>query len=556
MKQRRRPARERAGRTASAGSGDWVVGRRPAPFVIEKPVPYRPELWVLLDAGADQMIAVETMEAGKSSADLAEWVAGRVRPGVRLRVDEHEMAEALRQRLGGEVAVLEAPTPEIDGAIDALEAYSAQTRGDEGRAPQWIDGAAADAKTAFYDSAGRFERAGPWEKANDGQVLAIDVPALGWNGACVSILGQAEETFGLLLFRSLAAYVAFVRLGDAAVDARRPPLGPGVELFSINFDRPRDLPGGKKLAGEARKHGFVPGPRGRVPYVFRFSPDGVPTPLTTDDYRLATATLTAVCGFIERHEELFSAPPQQQVEERSSVLMPGGQLEVVVGCPPPDVQWHWGEEEPIDGLRRRDRDQIADDFHAARRAAGEPDDEADADRWAAQEMLNYKDGRGGGLAQWTPDDVTAFTLEHYPSHGSETGVKLQAMPSRMDAFLAWLAASGRCAAAPIEAARERLAECRERFLDQASDPGRFGAAKTVLEAMRAADVDSADPTAVEAFLHDFHLRLKDDPSLLPGHVASLRGKGWVWNGEDPPPDLRGPCPCGSGRHYRKCCLPR
>ena len=280
------------------------------------------------------------------------------------------------------------------------------------------------------------------------------------------------------------------------------------------------------------------------------------TPPTTDDYRLATVILETVCGFIERHEELFLAPPQERVEEGATVLVPGGQVEVVVTCPPPDLPWHWGEEEPGEGLRRRDRDEVATVFHAARLAAGVAPDEADADRWAAQGMLDFKDASGEGLAEWTPDDVTTYLLEHYPSHGSETGVELQALPSRLDAFLAWLAASGRGPAALLEAARKRLAECRERFLEQASDPRRFGVAKTLFQAMRAANVDAADAAAVDAFVHDFHRRLEDDPSLLPGHAASPRGKGWVWNGEGPSPDPRGPCPCGSGRRYRKCCLPR
>ena len=77
MKKKQRPDRERAGRTAAPLSGDWALGRRPAPFIIEKPVPYRPELWVLLDAGADRMIALEPTEPGRSPADLAEWAASR-----------------------------------------------------------------------------------------------------------------------------------------------------------------------------------------------------------------------------------------------------------------------------------------------------------------------------------------------------------------------------------------------------------------------------------------------------------------------------------------------
>ena len=130
--------------------------------------------------------------------------------------------------------------------------------------------------------------------------------------------------------------------------------------------------------------------------------------------------------------------------------------------------------------------------------------------------------------------------------------------ARLDSFLAWLGAGGRGRAAGVRAARKRLAECREAFLRDASDPRRFGVAKTLVQAMRAASVDPADPAAVDSFMHDFNRRLADDPSLLPTPTFRVRrqDKAWVWSGEDPAPDPQAPCPCGSGRRYRKCCLPR
>jgi hypothetical protein len=557
MKRRRPASRNRAeppARPVGETTRDWVLGRGQAPFIVQKPAPYRPELRLMLDAGADRIIAMEPVEPGGSASDVAGWAAGKVRPGIRLRVEEHAVAEALRQRLGGEVEVLEAPTPEIDWALEALEEYGAGAG--SGHEPQWADGAAPEAKAGFYVAAMRFERAAPWKKAGDGQVLVVDVPAMGWKGACISIIGQAEDTFGLLLFRSLADFLQFVRLGDKVAAGSRRTAGPGVPLFSINFDRPRDLPGGKKLAKEARAHGFFTGPQGRVPYILKLSPDAVESSATTDDYRLATACLVAVDRFVERHEELFAGKPLQPTEERSSVPTAGGDLEVVVSCPPSDLPWHWGEEEPADGLRRRDCEEVAAAFHAARLAEGARPEEADADRWAAQEMMEFKAAYGESYCDWTPDDVTDFMMVHYPSHGTETGAELRALPSRIDAFLGWLAANGRGHAGPLEAARRRVAECRDQFLEEASDPRRFGLAKTFGQAMSAANVDPDDRAAVNAFTMAFNRRLRDDPWLLPSLGGDMPRKTWVWNGVDPPPDPRAPCPCGSGRRYRKCCMPR
>ena len=537
--------------------GEWALGRRPAPFVVGEPAPHRPELFVLLDVGADRMVAAEAMEPGKTPGAVAAWAAEKLRPGVRLRVDDRALAQAVRRRVGESNEVLEAPTPEIDGALYSMEEGLARTRGRR-RGPDWADGAAADTKAAFYAAAERFERVRPWEKASDGHVLAIDVPSMGWTGAIVSILGQAEEAFGMLLLRSLADYVRFVRAGEAAMEWEPRPPGPGVPLFSVNFDRPRDLPGGKKLAAEARAHGFVPGASGRVPYILNSTPDFVPMPLTTDDYRLATACLEAAGRFVEKHGELFTGVARARIHDRLVLAPPGGELEVLVTCPPPDLPWRWGEEEPIEGLRKGDRGAIAEAFRAARQAGGASPEEADADGGAALDLLEFKARRGGALTDWLPEDVESYLLEYYPSHGPETGEALPAIPPRVDAFLAWLGASGRARAARVAPARKRLAECREAFLKEASDPRRFGVAKSVVQAMRAANVDPADPAAVDSFLRDFNRRLADDPTLLPTPMLSPRGpaKAWVWNGQDPPPDPRGACPCGSGRRYRKCCMPR
>lgn len=553
MKRKRRVDRGRAGNTAA--SEDWVLGRRPAPFIVETPAPHRPEMRVLLDAGAERIIAVEVVEAGDSASTVAEWARGKLRRGIHLRVDERAVAEALRPLVGEGIEVEDAPTPEVDEAVESFEAFTAR-RADGAREPSWADGAAADAKAGFYIAAGQFERSRPWEKVSDGHVLAIDVPALGWSGGCASILGMAEETFGLLLLRSIADFVRFVRLGEAVLADRRRPPGAGVPILSVNFDRPRDLPGGKKLAAEARAHGFVPGPGGRVPYLLNVTADAVPTPLTTDDYRLATTCLEAVRRFVEKHEGLFTEGPRERLVESSTVAMPGAAIDVVVTCPPADLPWRWGEEEPIEGLRERERDLISTSFHAAREAGGESPEEADAHRWAAHEMLGFKARRGEALTDWTPDDITTYLLDYYPSHGSETGKKLEALPSRLEAFLVWLSASGLGYGARLEAARQRIAGCRDAFLKDASDPRRFGVAKTMMQAMRAANVDPADPAAVDSFVRDFNRRLEDDPSLLPSLPLPRQGKAWVWNHEGPPPDPQGPCPCGSGRRYRKCCMPR
>jgi hypothetical protein len=59
-----------------------VLGRRNAPFLVEKPERHRPELLVLIDVGASRMVALEAVEPGRPASAVAEWADPEVEGGV------------------------------------------------------------------------------------------------------------------------------------------------------------------------------------------------------------------------------------------------------------------------------------------------------------------------------------------------------------------------------------------------------------------------------------------------------------------------------------------
>jgi len=512
----------------------------------------RPELLVLMDVGADRMVAVEAVEPGLPAKAVAEWASRKVESGVTLRVDDEELASALRLRLQERAAVFVAETPEVDAAIESFEKFTDRERGGKRRGHDWADDVPGASKAAFYEAASRFEVAEPWRWASDGHVLAVAAPALGWEGAIAAVMGNAGESFGLTLFRSLGDYDRFVRLGDNPALRRRP--GTGVPLLAVHLDHPRHLPDGKKLMAEARAHGFAPGPSGRVPFILKSTSEFVPAPVSVDDYRVATALLESVGRFVKAQQALFESPPQERVSTSSRIAMPGGDVEVTVTAPPAGLPWRWGEEEPFEGLRRRDREELVSAFRAARESEGAARSEADADVSAAEEMLAFKQEKGGSLLDWAAADVSEFLLEAYPLHGMVTGPELDELPRRFSSFLEWLAASGRAAPGRLAPARALLAEKRTAFLDRARDERRYGPAKLMAAQMQAEGVDIEDKAAVAAFVERFNERLAKDPTLLP--MLGGSPTRWVWDGQGAPPDPKAPCPCGSGRRYRKCCMRR
>ena len=540
-----------------AAGGEWVLGRRSGPFEVEGPTHYRPDLVLLVEAASGLVIASDVVHPEASADEVAALVEGQLEPGVSLRVDDEGIAEALRARLGPDQRVRVGPVPELRAPLAALSRSMGRGGRHRREEPLWTDEASPEARIGFFAAAASFERSAPWEAAGDGQVLRLDVPAFGWEGACASILGAGGEEFGLLLLRSLEDYVAFTRL---AGEPRRPAnrrRGTGIPLLSVNFDHPDDITGGHVLAKRARVQGWRPGPDGRLAYLLKVGPDNVAQPVTTDDYRLATASLEAVRVFVEKHRGLFERPPTEQVARRMRIAMPAGEVEVRLTAPPDDLPWAWGEEEPFDGLRRLENESVLEAFLEARRTRGASEEEVGHARDVLDEALRFKASRGEPGDRWTADEVEEYLLRHYPARGSAPDEDLERIPASLDAFLEWLGTLGTGRVVALRAARERLARCRERFLTDARDPRRFGPAKTLLRAMLREGVDPTDSRAVDAFMTEFNRRVEKDPSLLPLPTdLSPRGKTWVWTPDQPPPDPRGPCPCGSGRRYRKCCMPR
>jgi hypothetical protein len=549
--------RSRPGRHLRKVEGEWVLGRRKAPALIDADVPHQPDVLLLVEAGSGFVFGSEIVEPDASDDVVAAWAEGKVEPGVTLRVEDERLAGALRARLGAGQPVRVGPIPEIRAPLAAVTRFMGRGGARRRDAPKWRDEASPAARTRFYEAAGRFENADPWACAGGGQILALDIPALGWEGACASILGAGGQEFGLLLFRSLHDYLAFARLSAPDRHGGRRSRGPAVPLLAVSYDHPDEVAGGRELERAARCLGWKPGKTGRLAYLLKIGAEDRTQTLATDDYRLATVALEAVGAFVGENRSLFDKPPKKAVEKRLRVATPAGDVEVRLSAPPADLPWGWGEEEPIDGLLQADTVDLREAFRKALREKGASEDEADHACQIADEALRYKAGRRQPPARWTADDVEEYLLDHYPERGGAPDEDLELVPRYLDALLEWLAASGRGEAGPLGTARARLARCREAFLRDTRDPKRFGLAKTVVRAMMQEGVDPTDRRATDRFLAKFNERLQEDPSLLPDlEDVPRRRRLWVWTAGQPPPDPKDPCPCGSGKRYRKCCMPR
>ena len=297
---------------------EWIGGRLSPPiFFHDREEPYRPELviWLAASSGlvvGQDAVAPEDAEGAVARALLAALdrpLAGpKHRPDV-IRVADHALAAEVRAAVADTIPVIVAPTPELDTVVKGLIEWMPDT--DEG--DSYFEGGRIPPEVVaeLFTAAAHLYRTAPWKVVADTQVIGMDIPALGVEGACVSILGHLGANLGVLICPSLAGYEAFGRTAAGGALEGDGPVDLGTHSLSLNFVRGADLPG--SMRREAATHAWpVAGPDA-YPLVMGVERDGVFRPLVPRDLKIATACAATLCCFFEAHRNRFALDTSEPV---------------------------------------------------------------------------------------------------------------------------------------------------------------------------------------------------------------------------------------------------
>lgn len=323
--------------SASTAGGEWIVVRRQVPAWVMDPEPYRPDVVLLMETVTGLVVNVNAFKPSESVEAVAGWIADQVArlprdvARLRLRINDHDLAPVLRDKLAGDWDVVVAPTPEAEEALASLAASLTTAPGAGGH---FADGATPEVVGRFFAAAAPVVRAAPWRAATDAQVLAVNAPQFGYEGACLSIIGALGESLGFLIYAAMEDYLSVVRMAIRG----GPVKGPGVPTFAVNFDRATEVP--RRLRQEAKRHGW-PVERGGFPTISQIDPDAVLRPLGERDYTFAAALLAALLRFLVEHGRIFARdelpdPVQARYQDETGAV-------VVLTAPHPRATWPWGE---------------------------------------------------------------------------------------------------------------------------------------------------------------------------------------------------------------------
>jgi hypothetical protein len=263
-------------------------------------------LWMELPRGVLLVVRASDPRTPVTLAESLEEAMQRPGEGAPrrpswIRVAGERDAVELRRTAGG-IPIVVAPVPELDAVFEELNAATAPEPSYLGHgtiAPQLVG--------ALFQAADLLFRTAPWKRLSDRQILRVDIPSLGIDGACLSIIGAAGESFGLLLFSSLEDYDSFIEAASGA-HPEEPPAVPGkgpVALRSLSFNAGDDLP--ESLLREIDEHRWLVAQPHAYPTFFCLGKGHTPRRVTESDVRITTAVTRAFVAFYLRHPNLFDS---------------------------------------------------------------------------------------------------------------------------------------------------------------------------------------------------------------------------------------------------------
>jgi hypothetical protein len=321
MPKRGATGRARRGRRRDRSGREWVGGRLSPPFFItDRDEPYRPGLVVWMDARDGLVVGQDVVRPEDTDGAVARVLlsamerplAGPPRRPARIRVADAAVVAEVRKVLGDDTPIEVAPTPELDEILELMLASMQEENGEEDES-YLEDGRVQPAAVAsLFTSAEILYCIAPWRVATDDQVLRMDIPALGVEGACVSIIGSLGESLGLLIFPSLAGYEAFGRSAEEHVPGSG-RIDLGTDWLALSFERGADLPAGMRR--EVAAHGWPVADANAYPRIDRRERDAAARPLVERDLKIASACATSLSAFFANHQSLFEADEFEPVSE-------------------------------------------------------------------------------------------------------------------------------------------------------------------------------------------------------------------------------------------------
>lgn len=482
-------------------------------YVTGEGEPYRPQVLLWMIPGGPVLGTTMEKAQGALLAKAPESLRGAIAapmvpgapPPIRVRVASPELADALRNA-GAAPEIVCAPTPELDDVLAAMR----ERLDDDAETEQsyLAPDVGPDAVGGFFRAAAALYRATPWEAVpDDTSILSLTIAELGVVDAVVSVIGQMGQSHGVILFRSLDDFEAFLEAAEAVELGKTPQMPPH---FAVNFERGAEL--SPSLRKEIAQHRWeVAGPEA-YPWLVAVDEDRVARPPTATEVKLGEALALALVQLLEEKDELAAAFAGGEPLSRTlEVKAHAGQLEVVLRAPfeatrahepiPADLLGAFRELEGDGDEFDDDRREELDDALARRFAESEEAKELDDVHWCRTVMNLAASHLGRTIASVGAPELDEILFELVPRQVSVDASAAGEIVAECRAFFTFLK---RELSMPKADACLRMlgagAGTVNKLQAALSDDTNFGMAKSLMMAGEKAGFDMSSKEGLEAWM--------------------------------------------------------
>jgi hypothetical protein len=236
----------------------WVLGSLPLPSASPSDEMSEWLVWMseegdILNAEQCDRLDAEFLVSSFAST-VANPQAGKAGLPSSIRTSSSKLATWLREHLNQRVEVILGDTPEIAGALETLKSIGNLPSAAQGRPSYFASGIKEEHVARFFECAAGLYRAQPWRIVkSDTDVICVRVPSIHIENSAAIVIGQNRQCYGILVFPSYEAYMAYVALATAHVSGVESPVK--VEFISLNYERAQDLE--PVLRAEVKRFGWT-----------------------------------------------------------------------------------------------------------------------------------------------------------------------------------------------------------------------------------------------------------------------------------------------------------
>lgn len=502
---------------------EWVGGLASMPsYVTGEGEPFRPELLLWLN-GEGAVVGTDMAKPGELLATAAAHLRstierpkfGRPETPGRVRVASPELADVLRASHPA-IEVVVAATPEIDDAMASMREMMMNERAHDDDESYLAPDIGADAVASFFRATAALFRAKPWEVVPDDQSLfSVTIDALGMRETVMSVIGQMGESHGLVFFREMADFDAYVEAA-ASIEVGMPPRMP--PHFALNFERGADMP--KALRKEVAKHHWELAGPNAYPSVIAVDEDLVARPPSALELRIVEAIALALPKVLADPVLEAAFDGGEQLTHTVVVPTSAGAIEVMLRAPyaarpvrPPfDVigdLFDLGKEgDEIDPKRREElEEELLEKFLTS------PEAKSSSGIKACHLVMDVAaDYLGMTIAALGPHDLRELLFEIVPRKVSIEASEARTIIEQARAFYAFLKRA--YALEQADACLRVLGgDAVKRLEDALSKPSNFGMAKSIMMAGLEAGFDMRSKEGIEAWMRT--MQGKPLPASIP-----------------------------------------